>query len=54
MAKIKRRTRNIIKTYDGERYLFKNGIAVVPGCRFQGKPMTITIKEFNELSQEAP
>jgi hypothetical protein len=54
MAKIKRNTRNIIKTYDGEKYFFRNGVATVPGCYFQKKPMKITIKEFNELSRESP
>jgi hypothetical protein len=54
VGKIKMNTRNIIKTYDGEKYFFRNMRAKVPGCYFQGKPMTITLKEFNELSQETP
>lgn len=48
--KIKRNTRTIIKRYDGETYHFKNGFAKVPGCVFAGKPMKISLIEFNELS----
>jgi hypothetical protein len=46
--KIKRKT--ITKNYDGERYVFKNGVAKVPGTYFRGKQMTITISEFREFA----
>jgi hypothetical protein len=42
--------RKIKKRYDGETYSFKNGFAIVPGVRFQGKPMRISLKEFKELA----
>ena len=53
MGKIKLNTRSIIKTHDGEKYFFKNMVAKVPGCLFQGRPMRVTLKEFNELTREA-
>jgi len=34
---------------DGELYKFVNGVAVVPGMRRLGKPVTITLREFHEL-----
>ncbi len=38
------------KTYNGsDVYKFIGGIARVPGCRYKGRPMTITFKEFKEL-----
>lgn len=37
---------------DGELYKFKNGIAEVPGMRFCGKKVFITLAEFNELCEE--
>lgn len=46
----KLKTKKIFKD-NGERYVFKNGVAIVPGVRFQGKPMKITLKEFLELKQ---
>lgn len=35
---------------DGELYIFKNGVAIVPGMEISRSPVTITIKEFNELN----
>jgi len=49
--KIKRIKKTIIKKYDGETYIFKNGIAKVPGTYFKKRIMTITLAEFNELSK---
>lgn len=46
------KTKKILKD-DGERYVFKNGVAIVPGVRFQNKPMKITLKEFNELRSKS-
>lgn len=37
---------------NGELYKFKNGIAIVPGARFNKQPIQITIKEFNSLIEE--
>ncbi len=56
MAKFKRKTSMRIKKFDEKTYIFKNGVAVVPGC-FMGrgrdrKPMTMTMKEFNEVTKE--
>lgn len=48
--KFKRRLKTVYKMNDGERYVFKNGVAKVPGVRWKGKTMTITLKEFNELA----
>ena len=48
--KFKRKSRKIMKRHDGELYIFKNGVAKVPGCTFMGKPVTITLKEFKELA----
>lgn len=50
-VKLKRKMRTIRKEHDGERYTFRDGVAKVPGCWFQGKPMVITIEEFDELSR---
>lgn len=36
----------------GELYVFKNGVAEVPGARFQGAPLTISLSEFNALIKE--
>lgn len=53
MAKFKRsRGMPVIKKCNnGDTYRFIGGVAIVPGCRFQGKPMKITLKEFRELNQ---
>jgi len=48
--KLKRKIRTVIKKDEGEVYTFRNGVAKVPGCRFGGKPMLITMKEFKELT----
>jgi len=48
--KFKRVIRTVYKWDNNERYIFKNGVAVVPGIKFKGKPMTITLKEFNEMT----
>jgi len=49
MKKIKMKT--VIKYHDGERYKFKDGVAVVPGMRWKdGRPFTITITDFNDIT----
>ena len=41
----------IKKKHEGETYVFKNGVAIVPGMRDRkGKPYTITLKEFKEMT----
>jgi hypothetical protein len=50
MSKFKRQTKIIIKKHDGETYIFKNGIAKVPGCSWKKRPVMIPIKEFKELT----
>ena len=35
----------------GETYVFKNGVAEVPGMRNERGPYTITLKEFKELTK---
>ena len=50
--KFKRHSKTVYKKHDEEHYVFKNGIATVPGVRYKRKPMTITLKEFNELTKE--
>lgn len=47
MAKIKLKKSTVIKKHDGEAYIFKNGVAKVPGTS-----MSITLKEFNTLIME--
>lgn len=40
------------KRHEGETYIFKNGVATVPGMRHKsGKPYTITLKEFKEITE---
>ena len=39
-----------VKTHEGERYVFKKGIATVPGMWFQGKPLLITFPEYKSLT----
>ena len=48
IMKIKLETKKRCK--DGELYIFKNGVATVPGMVISGAPVTITLKEFNELN----
>lgn len=48
--KLKRKLKTIYKKNEGETYIFKNGVAKVPGVTWKGKPVMITIKEFNTLS----
>ena len=43
---------NVVKHYDGERYVFKKGVALVPGVRMCKKPVYITLKEFNAIVNE--
>ena len=40
-----------IKKHEGDTYIFKNGVAEIPGMRYRStrKPYTITLKEFEEL-----
>lgn len=35
----------------GEVYRFKNGVATVPGMRIYRRGVTITLKEFNSMTQ---
>ena len=35
----------------GETYVFKNGVAEVPGMRHKRGPYMITLKEFKELTK---
>ena len=51
MAKVK--LKPVIKTDGNDVYKFINGVAVVPGVHFKKQPMLITLREFNELKQEA-
>lgn len=39
------------KDTSGEIYRFKKGIAVVPNIKIKGRPVFITLKEFNEFNQ---
>ena len=50
MAKIKMFA-GMKKCPSGEKYIFRNGIALVPGCIYAGKPMKISIVEFREISK---
>jgi len=43
---------NITKIHEGERYIFKKGVAVVPGMRYARQPVLITLKEYNALLKE--
>ncbi len=47
--KIKRNSRTVGKKHEGETYIFKNGAAKVPGCRWNGKPMLIKLSEWKEM-----
>lgn len=40
------------KCPNGETYIFKNGVAKVPGMRHSRGPYMITLKEFHELVKE--
>ena len=50
--KLKLKRKPIIKRHGKDIYKFINGVAVVPGSYFRGRPMTITLKEFNEALKE--
>lgn len=45
MAKFK--VKPLVNFHDNEKYVFKAGVAKVPGTN-----MTITLKEFNEMKKE--
>lgn len=45
-----KKTKKIFLEHEGERYVFKKGVASVPGCRYKGIPMKITLEEFHELT----
>ena len=49
--KFKRQSKTVYKKNKHEHYIFKNGVAKVPNIKYKGKPMIITLKEFNELTQ---
>ena len=46
---MKHKGTNVVKVYDGERYVFKNSVAVVPGMCMYKKHVRITLKEYNSL-----
>jgi len=48
---MKFKSATITKTHENERYVFKRGVAVVPGMRYMRQPVKITLKEFNEITQ---
>lgn len=48
---MKLKLKTITKRHDGETYKFRRGVAAIPGTYFQGRPMTITLKEFNEFKR---
>jgi len=50
--KFKRSMRTVYRKDCGETYIFKNGIAKVPGVKFKHLPMTITSKEFDKITKE--
>lgn len=50
--KLKKQTGMSIKKVCGETFIFKNGLAKVPGCTFQKKPMMITYTELVEAVME--
>ena len=52
MAKIKLQSKMVIKRDGQDVYIFKNGVAVVPGCKWARQPMKITLAEFNEAKDE--
>jgi len=51
--KLKRKSGMVMKKHDGETYIFKNGVAKVPGMvnKNTRKRLTITLKEFNEFAK---
>lgn len=50
MSSKKNLKNKVRKIHDNEVYMFKNGLATVPGCwgRYH-QPITITLTEFEEL-----
>ena len=40
-----------IKSFEGKSYIFRGGLCTLKGVIFQGKPMVMTLKEFNEIKQ---
>lgn len=52
MAKIKRQQRTVIKRDGKDVYIFKNGVATVPGVRYKKDKMQITLEEFCEITEE--
>lgn len=51
--KFKRAIKKVYRKDSGETYIFKNGLAKIPGVKFKGKPMMITLKEFDELTNKS-
>jgi hypothetical protein len=39
------------KCSNGEIYTFKKGIAIIPGFKMKGKPVKITLGEYNGLQK---
>lgn len=52
MAKIKLQQRTVIKRDGKDVYIFRNGVSTVPGVRYKKEKMTITLKEFCEITEE--
>ena len=50
-GKMKIKLKTITKRDEGVTYKFKRGVAVIPDTYFQGRAMTITLKEFNEFKR---
>ena len=48
---MKLKLKTIKKWHDGELYKFVRGVAIIPNTYFCGKPMLITLKEFNEFKK---
>ena len=47
--KFKRKVRKVIKRLDGDVYVFRNGIAIVPDCWWQKQPMKVSLTDFMEM-----
>jgi hypothetical protein len=50
--KLKRKSGMVIKKDEGETYIFKNGVAKIPGMFYKNprRQCTITLKEFKGLT----
>lgn len=50
MAKFK--LKPLIKYQGKDKYIFINGLAVVPGIKIKGEKVLIGLKDFNKFSRE--